>query len=431
MILRRAEEGVFADALLDEARAVFDARDSALLLELVYGVLRNRTLLDSWLNQLSARPLDRTDAWTRNILRLGAYQLLFLDRIPPSAAVNTAVELAKTRGRKQGYINGLLRNLDRKRSELAKPGQDDPVRRLSVLFSHPAWLVRRWVARYGVDAAEKILAKNNEPAPLVIRANRLRTSRERLRSALRAEGVESRETAYAPDGLELGPCGRMRALAAYQEGLFMVQDEAAQLISLMLAPAPGAAVLDACAAPGGKATHIAELMSNRGAVTALENDPVRIGKISENSSRLGTTIVAPVPGDARAYQGGPFDHLLIDAPCTGLGVLRRHPDGRWSRNEEHIRERAAVQRAILAHCAGLLQPGGSLVYATCTTEPEENEEIIDAFLEGQGANFRIDDPRPYLPEKASEFVDTRGFLRTHRNNNGMDGFFGARLLKKG
>lgn len=428
-ILCRAEEGAFADALLEQARQLFDSRDNAFILELVYGTLRNRAFLDWRLNRLSRQPVEETDVRTRNVLRLGAYQLLFLDRVPASAAVNTAAELAKLHGKKQGYVNGLLRNLDRNRREAAAPDADDPVRRLALLYSHPAWLVKRWLARYGVAKTEALLRGNNEPAPLVIRTNTLKTTRDGLKAALLTQGVETRETTYSPAGLELLSGSGLRSPAAYEEGLFMVQDEAAQLIGLLLAPAAGDAVLDACAAPGGKATHLAELMRNEGSVAALERDAARIGRIRENSTRLGTTILAPVHGDAVRFQGGPFDRILIDAPCSGLGVLRRRPDGRWNKRERDIKERAALQRRILEHCANLLKPGGVLVYATCSVEPEETGEVITSFLAGSAGGFVIDDARQFLPDKASELVDDRGFLRTLLNEQGMDGFFGARLVR--
>jgi 16S rRNA (cytosine967-C5)-methyltransferase len=429
-ILYRVGTGAFADALLDRARQAFDARDSAFILELVYGVLRNQALLDWKLNQLSVQPVEKADRWTRNILRLGAYQMLFLDRVPVSAAVNTATELAKEYGKKSSYVNGLLRNLDRKRTVIVDPGPGGPVTRLSILYSHPEWLVKRWVQRFGEETAEAFLSGNNRPAPLVVRTNTLKTTRDRLRASLEAEGAEVAETAYSTVGLEILSSPGLRALSAYEQGWFTVQDEAAQLIGLMLGPRPGETVLDACAAPGGKATHLAELMENRGALAALENDPDRIGKIRENSERLGITVITMVRGDAIQYNKGPFDKILVDAPCSGLGVLRRHPDGRWGKNERSIRERAAVQRRILENCSKLLKPGGALVYATCTTEPEENENVITAFLAGAGSAFMIDNPRQYLPERAPRLVDEKGFLRTFPREPNMDGFFGVRLVKK-
>jgi 16S rRNA (cytosine967-C5)-methyltransferase len=430
-ILRRAEDGVFAGALLEQARPSFSPLDNAFILELVYGTLRNRERIDWALDQFSKKPVRKTDPWTRNILRLGAYQLLFLDRVPASAAVNTSTELAKHHGKKPGYANGLLRNLERNRNAVAWPGPADPVKHLSVLYSHPAWLVRRWVERFGVEAAEALLASNNQPAPLTVRTNTLKTTREELKASLESQGVWTRETAFSPAGLEIvSSHAGITTLQAFQDGWFMVQDQAAQLVGMLLAPKPGETVLDACAAPGGKATHLAEMMKDEGTVVALESDPRRIERIRDNSRRLRTTIILPVVGDATTFREGTYDKILIDAPCSGLGVLRRHPDGRWTKSEKTIREKQALQRKILENCSRLLKPGGALVYATCTTEPEENEEVINAFLAGH-PEFALDDPRPHLPASAGKLVDDKGFFRTFPAELEMDGFFGARMVKKG
>lgn len=428
-VLRSCEQGVFADELLAESRDEFDQRDNAFILEIVYGVLRNRAWLDWSLNRFSKQALSATDDWTRNILRLGAYQLLLLDRVPASAAVNTSTELSKQYGKKSGYVNGLLRNLERNRRSLPAPDADDAATRLSIRFSHPEWLVRRWLGRFGPEKTEVLLKENNRPAALVIRTNTLKTSREDLKASLASEGAKVRDTDYSLTGIELISSPGIQSLSAYRTGEFIVQDEAAQLISLMLAPHPGEIVLDACAAPGGKATHLAELMADQGAVIALESDPRRMKRIRENSERLGITIIRPVVGDATTYQEGSYDRVLIDAPCSGLGVLRRHPDGRWTKTDAILREKQALQNKILEHCSQLLKPGGALVYATCTTEPEENENVVTAFLERMKGAFMIDDPRPYLPEKARGLVDTNGFLHTCPDAPEMDGFFGARLLK--
>ncbi len=287
----------------------------------------------------------------------------------------------------------------------------------------------RWVKRFGEETAERLLRENNRPAPLVVRANTLKTTRDQLKAQLEADGAAAIETAYSAAGLEIFSSPGLRSLKAYAQGWFMVQDQAAQLIGLMLGPRPGETVLDACAAPGGKATHLAELMQNRGTVIALESDQVRLGKIRENSARLGITIISPVRGDARTYQEGRFDKILIDAPCSGLGVLRRHPDGRWNKNEKTVRERAVIQRGILDNCALLLKSGGALVYATCTTEPEENEEVINSFLAEHG-EFAIEGPQQFLPASTARLVDEKGFFRTFPDETAMDGFFGVRLARK-
>ncbi len=284
--------------------------------------------------------------------------------------------------------------------------------------------------RFGAEQTETLLRGNNRDAPLVIRTNTLKTTRDGLKATLADQGVDAVATGYSELGLEIKSSPAIRTLEAYQRGLFMVQDQAAQLVSLMLSPKPGEAVLDACAAPGGKATHLAEIMQNRGAIVAIEQDAARMTRIGENSRRLGCTIVSPTAGDAALYQQGRFDKILVDAPCSGLGVLRRHPDGRWNKSEGTIRERSAVQRRIIENCAQLLHPGGVLVYATCTTEPEENEDVISSFLSLAGRGFVVDDPRPYLPKPAAGLVDDQGFLHTYPRAVEMDGFCAVRMVRK-
>jgi len=430
-ILRRVEEGAFADVYLERTRQDFDVRDSAFVLELVYGALRNRALLDWILNRFSAQPVEKTDRWTRNILRLGAYQILFMDKVPVSAAVNTSVGLAKQRGKKHGYVNALLRNLDRNRGAISYPGTDDRSRQMAVLYSHPEWLVRRWTERFGEEPTERLLQANNRHAPLIIRTNTLRATRDELKASLSSEGITAVKTKYSPYGLEIVSGSGIQTLSSYRNGWFMVQDQAAQLISMMLAPRPGETVLDACAAPGGKATHLAEMMQDRGTLIALDDDAGRIEKIRENIRRLGMTIITTVQGDAVRYSDGVFDKILIDAPCSGLGVLRRHPDGRWTKSVRTISDRRTLQKQILKNCGKLLKPGGALVYATCTTEPEENEEMIADFISTKGTDFLIDDCRPYLPPRAAPLVGGDGFFRTFPHELEMDGFFGARIVRQG
>jgi 16S rRNA (cytosine967-C5)-methyltransferase len=427
-VLHAAERGSFADPLLEEARRQFNSRDNAFIHELVYGVLRNRSLLDWTLDHFSKKSVASTDAWTRNILRLAAYQLVHLDRVPPSAAVNTATELAKEHGKKSSYVNGLLRTLERERDGLALPPSDNPLSRLSIIYSHPAWLVRRWLERFGIQITEDVLRNNNRHAPLTIRANREKGSRDELISLLEAQRSQVRKTEFSPDGVEILSGPAIASIPVYQGGWFMVQDEAAQLVSLLLSPQPGDSVLDACAAPGGKAAHLAELMRNMGIIVALDSDRKRIGRISENSMRLGLSILKPVLGDAGTFKEGPFDKVLIDAPCSGLGVLRRHPDGRWSKTEDNIKDRAKLQGKILENCAKMLRPGGVLVYSTCTTETEENEDVVYHFLARNEA-FALDDPRPHLPETARRFVAPDLLFRTFPNELTMDGFFGARIVR--
>lgn len=427
-VLRSVEEGGLASRLIERARIYLTPLNSALFLELVYGVLRNRAYIDYSLNLFSEKPIEKTDAWTRNILRLGAYQLLFLDRVPARAAVDTSVQLAKRYGRKPGYVNGLLRSLARNSNRIEPPSRDNIIRFLSIEYSHPEWLVKRWVSRYGPGTAETLLRSNNQRPPLTIRANTLKVSREALKSALESEGCVVKDCLYAPAGIEIVSSPRLADLGSFQKGLFMVQDEAAQLVSMLLDPRPGETILDACAAPGGKAAHIAELMKHEGKVIALDNDPERLKMLKENIERLGLEIIEPVLAQADQYQGGIFDRILIDAPCSGLGVLRRHPDGRWTKTGQTVTNHRLLQEKILEACSKILKPGGTLVYATCTTEPEENEDVIASFI-ARKAGFMLDDARPYLPLNAAHLIDSQGFYRTWPSEPGMDGFFAARLKK--
>lgn len=429
-VLCLAEQGKFVDEILDRMRPRFSQRDNAFILELVKGVLRNRSYIDYALNVFSSRPVEKTDAETRNVLRLGAYQLLFLDRVPPSAAVDTSVEIAKHRGRKPGYVNGLLRALVKNLKDIPLPSQTDMAEYLSILYSHPVWIVKRWVERYGRDTAERLLSSDNVPAPLTVRTNLLRTSREALAESLIADGAVVKETVYSPYGIEIISSPGLKSLTAFENGWFIMQDEAAQLVSMILNPRPSEIVLDACAAPGGKATHIAELMGNNGRVIALEADAERARRICKNSKRLGIDIIETVIGDAMHFSGGPFDRILVDAPCSGLGVLKRHPDGRWTKKEAAISAHQALQRGILDNCASLLRPGGVIVYSTCTTEPEENEEVIEGFVKERSGDFLLDDPKPYLPNIAARLVDDKGYFRTWPAAPEMDGFFAARIVRK-
>lgn len=430
-VLRETERGSFADHLLDAARRELDSRDSGFLLELVYGVLRNRARIDWLLDRFSRQPIASTDDWTRNILRLAAYQLLFLDRVPPSAAVNTATELAKRHGRKPKYVNGLLRTLARSRETLPVPADEDPATRLAILHSHPRWLVARWIDRFGLDRTDETLRRNNQPAPLVLRANALKNTRDELVALLEQQGAAVRATRQSPWGIELLSSAGITALPSYKEGRFMVQDEAAQLVSLLLDPRPGETVLDACAAPGGKTTHLAELMHDQGTIIALDSRRDRLPKISENASRLGISIIRPVLGDAAAFREGTFDRVLVDAPCSGLGVLRRHPDGRWTKTEATLREKNVIQLHILSNCASLVRPGGTVVYSTCTTEPEENEDVVSHFL-ANNAVFSVDTAPPCRIEQSQPpLLDSNGFFRTFPSTTDMDGFFAVRLIRQG
>ena len=413
--------------------------DRALLHELVNGVLRHRLFLDWALQQVAReRPYTR-QALLRQILRMGAYQLLWLKRVPDYAAVDQSVELAKAKlGPKSApLVNALLRNLSARRHDWVLPDLlREPVEHISINYSHPPWLVKRWLKRYGTQRTIALCRANNAPAPLAIRVNRLKLSASDYQRVLHEKGIESTPCVYAPAGLHVEHDGPVTVLPGYASGWFYVQDEASQLVPMLLAPKPGDIVLDACAAPGGKATEMAELMDNRGVVQAVDRSPERLAVVEENSRRLGATIVRTVAADAtrRLPMTGPdgeperYDRILVDAPCSGLGVLRRHPEGKWIKTARSIHDSARTASAILSNVIPLLRPGGVLVYSTCSTEPEENEGVVAAFLE-RHRNVRVEHPAPLLPAAAAPLLTREGYFSTVLKGERMDGFFAARLVK--
>jgi 16S rRNA (cytosine967-C5)-methyltransferase len=435
--------GALADAVLDRSlgRAGLDARDRALALELVYGVLRHRSALDWRLAQVSNRPIERLPFIVKNALRLAAYQLLYLQRIPPSAAVNESVALVKSPlpsgspkrppGRDWGgFVNAVLRGMIRAPVPSWPALDDDPVTALSIRYSCPSWLTNRWVARFGAHGAERLCRATLEVPPLTIRANTLRLTREALSAELTKAGAGVRLTAVSPVGLVLDKCGSVTEIAQFREGLFYVEDEAGQLVAPILDPQPGERVLDACAAPGGKATSLAALMRNRGEVVAMDRSPHRLRMLQNNCRRLGVRIVSMVAADATETLlcARPFDRILLDVPCSGLGVLRRHPEGKWQKDERMLASHRATQRQMLERISRLLRPGGVLVYSTCSTEPDENEEVVEQFCR-EHEEFRRETVAPWLPKSGADLLNAKGDFSTLFNSHSMDVFFAARLRK--
>ena len=449
----KSEEGV--DVLLDRAlaRCSFDSRDRALTVELTYGVLRRLATIDWRLEPVLDKPLLRLPVAVQMTLRLGAYQLLFLDRIPQSAAVNESVNLARafagTVGRDwSGLVNAVLRGLLRHPPEPWPSMDHDAAQALAVRYSVPGWLSRRWIERLGLASAEAACKEVSVTPPLTLRANRLITTREALLESFSQMGIAAKPTSMSPFGIVLDEGGSVPSLPGFHEGAFYVEDEAAQLIPSLLDPQPGDIVLDACAAPGGKSTHLADLMQNKGTVYAIDRKGARLDLLRNNCQRLGVQNVVPIIGDIReprewvsmieragspsakkASVGEPsVDRILVDAPCSGLGVLRRHPEAKWRKDEQALPRHQTLQCQILEAVAPCLRPGGVLVYSTCSTEPEENEDVIKRFCRAH-AEFQRESVRPWLPTAAQEFVTEQGALATMPNCFSMDGFYAARLRK--
>ncbi len=450
--LRAVERAhAYADEALDQsfARASLDVRDRALAVELVYGVLRHRLTLDWRLDQVADRPVRRLPLSVQTALRMAAYQLLYLDRIPPSAAVNEAVALVKASpdagARWSGFTNAVLRSVIRQPDPAWPDHERESAQRLSLQYACPAWLVDRWLARFGAAQAERLCRATLEIPPLTIRVNRLRATREALAEDLRRSGYQVTLTTVSPFGLVLEKCGTVADIPQFSEGLFYVEDEAAQLVAVLLDPQPGERILDACAAPGGKATGLAALMENRGEVVAMDHSRDRLRRLEENCARLGVRIVTPLVGDAAQVESAngtvqpiftvpsatpPFDRILLDAPCSGLGVLRRHPEGKWQKHAERLPSHHKRQLRLLTAVSRLLRPGGCLVYSTCSTEPEETTDVVDQFL-SKHAEFRRESVPAVLPESGRGLLTPLGDFSTAGNGFSMDGFYASRLTKVG
>lgn len=435
ILMRIKREKSYADILIDQelSRGVLRGPDRGLLTELVYGVSRRRETLDHIINQFSNQKTDKLEYVVLTLLRLGLYQSHFLDRIPVSAAVNETVNLAKVYApRASGFINAVLRRADRERDGIVWPDRtDDPGKFIAVYYSHPRWLVEEWLRQLGLTEAEELAKSMAEQAPMTLRVNTLRTSRETLLERLADEGVEAEKTRYSPDGIHLLSPVNPAALRCFQEGFCTVQDESSQLASILLAPAPGEAILDACAAPGGKTTHMAQLMGNSGSLLACDIHVGKLRRIMETVERLGISIVQTSPLDAakaRQRQGDAlFDRILVDAPCSGLGVIRRNPEAKWLKTPDDVARLAALQKTILGNMADRLRAGGVLLYSTCSVMTAENEAVIDDFLTLRD-DFVVEDLRQIFPEYAGLFSE-RGFFRSWPHRHGMDGFFAARLRK--
>ena len=425
-VLDRVDGGAYADIVLDKELRGLSASDAGLATEIVYGVLRWRIRLDWTIDSFSTMKTARLERSVLNALRIGLYQLLFLTRVPASAAINESVNLVKRGGRrKAGFVNAVLRKVDLNRK--LRPVDGDPALKLSIELSHPEWLVRRWIERFGAEEAQELCKANLAPPPKTLRANTMLVTRASLIRGLAAEGVEAVETAYSPVGVRV-----VKGSVDASDSRFYIQDEASQLVPWLLAPEPGETVLDACSAPGGKATHMATLMKNTGRVCAIEKYPGRLKAVVDASRRFGLSIIEPLAADSTEPlpldPAISFDAILCDAPCSGLGVIGRSPDIKYRRTELDLLENAERQKRLLANLAGYLKPGGRMVYSVCSFEPEETVNVVAGFLK-ERADFVMESAGGYVPEECRALVDEPGFFRTYPHRHGVDGFFAARLKK--
>ncbi|MBT2687982.1 16S rRNA (cytosine(967)-C(5))-methyltransferase RsmB [Bacillus sp. ISL-47] len=424
----------YSNLLLNNAikKNEISQKDIGLLTELIYGTLQRRMTLDFYLNPF-LKGNKKVESWVKQLLRLTLYQMVYLDKIPDRAAIFEAVEIAKRKGHKgiSGMVNGVLRNVQRQ--GLPSLEQiEDPVERLSIETSHPMWLVKRWVEQLGYEETKK-MCEVNLTAPLqTARVNEVKASREECLTLLEEEGYEVEASPFIPVAIK---ClrGHLANSQIFREGLITIQDESSMLVAYALGGNENETVLDACAAPGGKSTHIAEKLQNTGQVVSLDLHEHKVKLINDNARRLGLSNIKTNALDSRKvqehFEKESFDRILVDAPCSGLGVMRRKPDMKYTKKEEDLYHLHKVQRNLLAAVSPLLKKGGILVYSTCTVDKEENQHVVQSFL-NEHAEFEGDiSVRERMPKPVAPFID--GYeLQILPQDIGSDGFYIACLRKK-
>ncbi|KGP76898.1 16S rRNA methyltransferase [Desulfosporosinus sp. Tol-M] len=438
-ILTRAEvEGAYVNLLLQKNLAkLADSRDRRFVTFLVNGTLKHRLTLDYALRMHLSKPMSSLPHEVRAILRIGAFQLLYVDNVPPAVAVNESVELAKSFPKFTGLVNGVLRKVMNKAWDFPWPdAKRETARYLSVRYSHPEWMIQHWLKRWGREETEALCQANNESAPTWIRTNTLKISREDLRARLIREGITVDPGIRIPESIRIQHFGAVDRLESFRQGLFMVQDESSQLVAHVVDPKPGQRVLDTCSAPGGKTTHLAQLMQNEGEIMAFDIHEQKLELINQSAQRLGITIIKPQFGDARDLPGvkpGSYQRVLVDAPCSGLGVLRRRADLRWRKEEQDLKDLPLLQLTILERAASCVEVGGDIIYSTCTIEPEENFDLVKTFRSAhpEFEAVNLADDLPFTLEDPRDIQQARkGMLQLLPHRHNMDGFFIAKFRRR-
>ncbi len=439
IIVRCERSDAYLDKLIDfEIRhSDLNDLDKALLNELTHGVIRWLRRLDWFLNGFYRGQYEKCLSDVKNAMRVALYQILFLNKIPYSAAVNEAVEfIKKLRGDKHaGVVNGLLRTIIRTLDNLVWPTREiDEVNYLGIIQSHPNWMVRRWVKRFGFDEAEKLCEANNQRPSLTLRVNKNKITTEEFEKYLESKNIPSKRGKYLDYFLKVRMMSKIYNDEYFQKGYFNIQDESAGLMSELLSPKEDDLILDVCAAPGGKSSHISELMNGRGRILSIDKYLTKVDIMKKNFERLDMKnvlafhedIMLPKTEMLREKIIGKVDKVLVDAPCTGFGVISKKPDIKWKRESGDILKLQEIQLEILDKASEYVKDGGVLVYSTCTTEPEENEMVIEKFLE-KHTDFEVENALNYVNE---EVVNEKGFIEVFPHINSIDGAFGARLVRK-
>lgn len=435
ILLRIEEDSGYSHLLLNNAikSNKISPKDEGLLTEIVYGTMQRKITLDFYLHHF-INPKKKLDPWVRILLRMSIYQMLFLDKVPDHAILHEAVEIAKQRGHKgiASFVNAILRNIQRNGVPSTKDIQDD-VKRLSVETSHPEWLVDRWIKAYGFDITKEMCLANLQHKPISIRIQPMKISREEAMDKLTNEGIHVKPSPFSSQGIIIEK-GNILKSALFEEGIVTIQDQSSMLVGEMIDAKPGDVVLDTCSAPGGKVTHIAEKMRNQGTIYAHDLHKNKIKLIQRKAEQLGLSIINAKAMDARKladqYEPKSFDRILVDAPCSGLGVIRGKPDIKYNKTADDIQNLARIQQDILQTVAPLLKSNGVLIYSTCTVDPVENEEVVKEFLKNH-PNYEVDETFfDMLPEDVNRSIGITEYgLQLFPQTYQTDGFFLTRLIR--
>lgn len=411
-----------------------DQRKENLVREIVYGVLENNIYIDSIISKASNIKMKKIHPKILTILRIGIYQLLFMDSIPSRAAINESVNLAKIHGHSGSvrFVNGILRNIDRNREKFMVIEEKDDITRISIKYSHPKWMVKKWIKDYGLEFTEELCKANNETPKLNIRVNTLKTKKNILVKSLEAYGFIVENGKYAIDSLIIKNPLKINELYEFKEGHFFIQDESSTLVGQIIDPKSGSTIIDLCSAPGGKATHLAEKMNNVGKVISKDIFEHKIKLIEENSKRLGINIIETGISDALKIDDSLInkgDYVLVDAPCSGLGLIRRKPEIKMNREEKHINALVKIQRTILNNAKEYVKPGGILVYSTCTIGKDENINLIEKFLK-DNSEFKLVSIRNKMENTQGLETLDKGYIQLYPHIHNTDGFFISKMIKE-
>jgi 16S rRNA (cytosine967-C5)-methyltransferase len=407
--------------------------DKALVTEIVNGTLKNLSKIDWIIKQFTNN--KKLDSWIEDIIRCGIYQILFLDRIPDSAVCNESSELARKLGHEGTvkFVNGVLRNISRNKDNIKYPDKEDNlVEYLSVYYSHPSWIVKKFIDDYGAAFTEEMLKANNQTPPFCIRTNSLKIDKNSLKEILEAEGIEVEEGLYNSEALHIRGTSSIEDKESFIKGYYQIQDESSMLVANIMNPKPGDFILDMCSAPGGKATHIAELMNNEGTIIARDIHEHKLRLIKASSKRLGISIIKTQLYNAKELDESlinKVDKVLLDAPCSGLGVIRRKPDLRYKKKQDNFNELTKLQLDILQKAGQYVKPQGILIYSTCTINKDENINVINKFIESNN-EFYLESIKDLIPNNLKIENAEKGYLELYPNVNNTDGFFIARLRRK-